>query len=627
MTDNQSLSSPLLAFQQSKRWSKSLWCLLPITLTIIVVLLLVPGSNLNVWIQKEGNRYNNEDRGNDDFVIESHEGVVAADVGICSEIGASFLRQNGHAVDAAVATALCLGILNPVSTGIGGGGFMIVRSSTTLKSQAFDFRETAPSAASENMYANAPSNKLYGPLSAGVPGEIAGLHKAWLKYGRLEWSTLFQPAIKLAKGGFLVSPFMGQNIRENSHLILSNHGLRQVFAPNGKLLKAGDTCYNVELGRSLEQIAELGPDALYNGPVGEKLVKDVREAGGILTMEDLRNYKVETMDAMVANVMGYTLFGMPPPSSGTLGLSLIANVFDSYGSPDAAKGDLGVHRVIESIKHMFAVRMNLGDPNFVDTSKYEADMRSTDFAKQIRERIFDNTTFPPEYYMYRWSQLKDHGTSHFCIVDKDRNAVSMTTTVNSAFGGGVLSTSTGIVLNNEMGDFSTPTETTPDNLPPAPANFIRPNKRPLSSMTPLIITKDDQLVGLLGGSGGLNIIPAVTQVFLNHFVLGMKPLDAVQRPRVYHLLIPNKVTSENWTVICGNRIEVSERTKLFLEERGHLVEPRPVDAVTQLVVVKKLKNPTYIIGRENGKFPNAQPVHDTLIAVSDPRKDGRPAAC
>ncbi|XP_062090951.1 glutathione hydrolase 3-like isoform X2 [Humulus lupulus] len=502
---------------------------------------------------------------------------------------------------------------------------MVLRSSSTLQTQAFDFRETAPLAATENMYANAPDAKLYGPLSMGVPGEIAGLHKAWSEHGRLAWKILFQPAIKLAKDGFKVTPLLGGNIFRHSQMILNDPGLRQVYAPNGKLLKVGDTCYNEELGRTLEEIAELGPQAFYNGSIGEKLVKDVREAGGILSMEDLRNYKVDTMDAMAANVMGYTVYGMPPPSSGTLGLSLILNVLDSYGSSDAAKGDLGVHRLIESLKHMFAIRMNLGDPEFVNISKYENEMLSPDFAKQIRERIFDNTTFPPGYYMNRWSQLRDHGTSHFCVVDTDRNAVSMTTTVNYPFGGGVLSPSTGIVLNDEMGDFSTPTEITPDQLPPAPANFIRPNKRPLSSMTPIVVTKDNQVVGVLGGSGGMNIIPAVAQVFLNYFVLGMEPLAAVQSPRIYHKLIPNMVSYENWTVICGNHIELSERTKLFLQERGHQVEPKAGGAITQLVV-QTLQNPI-AMGRKNGKFPNAQPRHGTLVAVSDPRKDGRPAAC
>lgn len=227
--------------------------------------------------------------------------------------------------------------------------------------------------------------------------------------------------------------------------------------------------------------------------------------------------------------------------------------------------------------------------------------------------------------MARWSQLRDHGTSHFCIVDAERNAVSVTTTVNYPFGAGILSPSTGIVLNNEMGDFSIPTEISPDKLPPAPANFIKPNKRPLSSMTPLIITKDNQLAGVIGGSGGMNIIPAVTQVFINHFILGMEPLAAVQNPRVYHKLIPNVVNYENWTVIDGDHIEISEESKLFLEKRGHQLKAEAGGAIVQFVV-QTLQNPFNRVRKFGKGIDNAQVLHGILTAVSDPRKDGRPAA-
>ncbi|KAE9600659.1 putative aminoacyltransferase, Omega peptidase [Lupinus albus] len=557
-------------------------------------------------------------------IIESEEGVVAADDGRCSEVGASMLRKGGHAVDATVAAALCLGVVSQASSGIGGGSFMVVQSSSTSQTHAFDMRETAPSAASQNMYEDSPEDKKSGALSMGVPGELAGLHAAWLKHGRLSWKTLFQPAIKLAKDGFLVSPNLGSFLAKDSDKIMNDHGLRNVYAPNGNMLIEGDLCHNVELGRSLEAVAEQGPQALYNGTIGENLVKDVREAGGILTMEDLRNYKVEITDAVTVNVMGYTIYGMPPPSSGTLGLSLVLNILDSYGSLDAAVGKLGLHRLIEALKHMFAVRMNLGDPNFVNISDTVSDMLSPSFAKKVQHRIFDNTTFPSEYYMNRWSQLRDDGTSHLCIVDADRNAVSMTTTINYHFGAGVLSPSTGIVINNEMDDFSTPTETSPDKLPPAPTNFIEPNKRPLSAMTPIIITKDDQLVGVIGGSGGMNIIPAVIQVFLNHFIKGMNPLEAVQSPRIYHKLIPNVVRYENLSTYDGDHIELSEENIIFLQERGHQLNETPALAMTQFVV-QTIKT-CIKMNRKIGKDTSLLTKLGTLRAVSDPRKGGYPAA-
>lgn len=612
-----------------KNWSRKALCFFLASVTIITTVgLLTFGAHFTSWVLRGGKNYSERIEVNNAEIVESEQGVVAADDARCSEIGASTLRQGGHAVDAAVSTALCVGVVNPVGSGIGGGAFMIVRSSSTSKTQAFDMRETAPGAASQNMYANNLNNKYSGALSMGVPGEIAGLHEAWLQHGRLNWRTLFQPAIKLARDGFVVAPYLASSIAKSAKKIMNDPGLQQVFAPNGRLLQAGDKCSNLELAQSLEAVAEQGPQAFYNGTVGEKFVKDVRDAGGILTMEDLKNYKVDIMDALAANVTGYTIYGMPPPSSGTLGMSLVLNILNSYGSSKAAEGNLGLHRLIEAMKHMFAVRMNLGDPAFINTAKYMSEMLSQSYADKIQKMIVDNTTFPPEYYMNmesRWSQLRDHGTSHFCIVDAERNAVSMTTTINYGFGAGVLSPSTGILLNNEMGDFSAPTEITPDMLPPAPANFIEPNKRPLSSMTPIIVTKDNQLAGVMGGSGGLFIIPAVIQVFLNHFVLRMEPLTAVESPRVYHKLIPNTVLYENWTVIDGKHIELAGDRKAFLEERGHQLLAQAGGAIVQLVV-QTLQSPIHVDSENSRDSVNSQILHGTLTAVSDPRKDGRPAA-
>ncbi|XP_028806490.1 glutathione hydrolase 3-like [Neltuma alba] len=618
----QTMESPLLGGGGLGNKKKSMRIILfVLALMALSILGLVIRGNRNLWGLKHdvGIKTNQQD------TIESELGVVAADDGRCSEIGASILRRGGHAVDAAVATSLCLGVVYASSSGIGGGAFMVVRSSATSRTQAFDMRETAPLAASQDMYQNNPQAKSQGALSVGVPGELAGLHEAWLQHGRLRWKALFQPAINLAKNGFEVSPYLGNCIAHYAQRIMNDPGLRNVYAPNGNLLKTGETCYNVELAHSLEVVAEQGPQAFYNGTIGEKLVKDVREAGGILTMEDLHNYKVEITDAVTVNAMGYAIYGMPPPSSGTLALSLVLHILDSYGSSDAAKGEMGAHRLIEALKHTFAVRMNLGDPDFVNITSTVSDMLSPSFAKKIQQKILDNTTFPPEYYMNRWDQVRDHGTSHFCIVDADRNAVSLTTTVNWVFGAGVLSPSTGIVLNNEMDDFSVPTYVSPEKLPPAPTNFIRPNKKPLSSMTPIIITKDDQLAGVIGGSGGLYIFSSVIQVFLNHFVLGMDPLDSVQSPRIYHTLIPDVVKYENLTAPYGDRIEVLDEIRHFLEDRGHqLKEAQSPLAITQLIV-QDLKNPVNM-NRKISKDTNPYTMHGTLTAVSDPRKGGCPAA-
>ncbi|XP_068660742.1 glutathione hydrolase 3-like [Aristolochia californica] len=623
------IDDPLLGHPTPGKKSKVITKAVLGAATTIAVLVLVFYSQINAsggrWegLLLKGRRGSEENKSRTGYVIEAEEGAVAAEDGRCSEIGVAALRAGGNAVDAAVATTLCLGVINPMSSGIGGGGFMVFRSAQTGRTQAYDFRETAPLASSQNMYDKNPKTKAEGPLAMGVPGEIAGLHAAWIEHGRLPWRSLFQPAIKLAREGFVIGACLGEYMMYSKDQIMADSGLQEVLAPNGNLLQKGDICYNPKLADTLELISEQGADVFYNGIIGEKLVRDVQATGGILTMEDLRQYRVEVKDAMTVNVMGYTILGMGPPSSGTAGLALILNILESYGDVDAAKGPLGLHRLLEAQKHMLAVRMNLGDPDFVNNTEYVSAMLSQSFAGQVQQMILDNTTFPASYYLAKWSQLLDRGTSHFNIIDADRNALSMTSTVNAHFGAGVRSPSTGIILNNEMDDFSMPTKGTADGLPPAPPNFIQPKKRPLSAMTPIIILKDNQLAGVLGGSGGLYIPPGVIQVFLNHFVYGMEPLAAVKHPRVYHKLIPNVAIYEKWIVYNGDEIELSEEAVQFLASRGHILSGLPRGSGCQLLV-HDLHNPVKMKGDGRGGFRNGV-FRGKLTAVSDPRKDGKPA--
>ncbi|KAF3485117.1 hypothetical protein F2Q69_00057625 [Brassica cretica] len=250
---------------------------------------------------------------------------------------------------------------------------------------------------------------------------------------------------------------------------------------------------------------------------------------------------------------------MWPPACGTTGFAMIMNVLERYMKVKVTDENLGLHRLIEVMKHMLAARMDLGDPAFVDGIANVVDnLLSKSYAETIQNKISDNTTFPPENYLNTYNQLEDQGTTHFCVVDKDRNAVSMTTTVNYAFGSGFMSPSTGIILNGQMEDFAVPTLVSSYSLPPAPTNYISPKKRALSSMMPLIITKDNDLVGVIGASGGPYIFPAVIQVFLNHFIFKMSPLEAVQRPRVYPKY-------EDMTVYNGDHIKLTEETREFLK--------------------------------------------------------------
>jgi len=312
---------------------------------------------------------------------------------------------------------------------------------------------------------------------------------------------------------FTISPYLAYQINSSKEAIFADKGLYNIFTSKGNLLQVGDICHNLKLAKTLEAIAKYGPKVFYNGTVGVHLVKDVERAGGILTLRDLQTYRVRVTKPLSADVMGYKILGMPPPSSGGAGMILVLNIFSSYGVPWAASGIVGLHRTIEAFKHMFALRMNLGDPEFVNVTNVLSDMLSPKFAAELRKTIYDNMTFDPSHYGVKWNESDDHGTSHFCIVDRNRNAVSITSTVNAYFGAGLLSQTTGIVLNNEMDDFSIPSNISANDLPSAPVNFIRPFKRPLSSMSPTIVLQDGQLRAVLGASGGIKIIAATTELF------------------------------------------------------------------------------------------------------------------
>ncbi|TYJ08248.1 hypothetical protein E1A91_A11G061300v1 [Gossypium mustelinum] len=485
--------------------------------------------------------------------VIAHRGAVATDDGRCSKIGVDVLRIGGHAVDAAVAASLCLGVVSPASSGIGGGAFMLLREANG-KAQAFDMRETAPLKASMNMYAGNAALKATGALSVAVPGELAGLHKAWKQHGRLPWERLVKPAEILARKGFKISPYLRTQMESSKSAILADKGLRQVFTSNGELLQVGDICYNKKLAETLRKISIYGTKPFYNGSIGLNLVRDIQRAGGIMTLNDLKRYEVKMREPISANILGLKVLSIPPPSSGGVSMVLALNILTQYAVPSGLSGSLGIHRLIESLKHAFAVRMNLGDPEFVDVSKFVTDMISLEFAKKLKSTIYDNMTFGPNHY------------------------------------GG----SSG----------NTP--------PPAPPNFIRPGKKPLSSMTPTIVLKDEKLKGVVGASGGSNIIAATTEVFLNHFARGLDPLSSVMAPRIYHQLIPNVVMYENWTTVTGDHFEVSSRIRSDLQKKGHILRGLAGGAISQFIVHKL----------EGRKVKGSS---GELVAVSDPRKGGIPA--
>ncbi|KAL4194421.1 hypothetical protein AMTRI_Chr05g68560 [Amborella trichopoda] len=468
-------------------------------------------------------------------VITVEHGSVAADHDGCSRVGSDILQKGGHAVDEAVATALCLGVFSPASSGIGGGAFMLVRSAAYGYVDCYDMRETAPGAATRDMYEHNPAGKFQVGLSVAVPGELKGLYEAWEKHGKRPWKELVQPAIDLAEKGFRVSPFLAYEMEQSEDAISRDPGLREKFMKDGKLLQPGDLCRDPQLASTLQKIADEGPSVFYNGRVGADLVDDIQDKGGIITLEDLQGYTVQRRMPISKKVMGHEIITMPPPSSGGVGALLVLNILAQY---DELSGPLGLHRMVEAMKEMFAMRMGLGDPDFEDVEPVVDAMLADVVARYLKNTIDDNTAHDPFFPIKRWRLLSDHGTSHLYVVDDERNAVSMTTSINGLFGALFRSPSTGIILNSQMDDFNIPTDMIDTTKPLACANYIKPYKRPLSSMMPTIFLKDGLLLeGVIGGSGGPRIIPTTMQVLLNYFVHGMEPYFSVFSHRLYHLYI------------------------------------------------------------------------------------------
>ncbi|KAL4194413.1 hypothetical protein AMTRI_Chr05g68480 [Amborella trichopoda] len=539
-------------------------------------------------------------------VITVEHGAVAADHDVCSRVGSDILQKGGHAVDAAVATALCLGVVSPASSGIGGGAFMLVRSAAYGDVYCYDMRETAPGAATRDMYEHNPAGKFQGGLSVAVPGELKGLHEAWKKYGKRPWKELVQPAIDLAEKGFRVSPFLAYEMEQSEDAISRDPGLREKFMKDGTLLQPGDLCRDLQLASTLQKIADEEPSVLYNGPVGRDLVADIQDKGGIITLEDLHSYTVKRRTPISKKVMGREIITMPPPSSGGVGALLVLNILAQYGE---LSGPLGLHRMVEALKEMFAMRMGLGDPDFEDVEPVVDAMLADVVARYLKNTIDDNTAHDPFFPIQRWRLLSDHGTSHLCVVDDERNAVSMTTSINGLFGALLRSPKTGIILTKQREDFNIPTDMIDTTKPLACANYIKPYKRPLSSMTPTIFLKDGVLEGVIGGSGGPRIIPTTMQVLLNYFVHGMEPYFSVFSPRLYHLLLPKTLEYENWDTLTNYHIEVPKDDRSALIKKDHVLKAVSDKSHCQIVI--------HDISTCQKK--------GQLTAVSDPRKGGIPA--
>ncbi len=539
--------------------------------------------------------------------INARNGMVVAQEQRAARIGVEILDRGGNAVDAAVATGFALAVTYPRAGNIGGGGFMVIHLAKDNRDIAIDYRETAPNAATPAMFLDTkgepdPAKSRDSALSVGVPGTVAGLALAHRKYGsgKLRLAELIAPAIDLAEKGFPVEDDVADSLLHGRERLARWRSSAGIFLNGSQPLREGDRLLQFDLADTLRAIANQGPSAFYQGHIAERIVDAVQRAGGILSKDDLAGYRPVERAVVRGNYRGYDIVSMPPPSSGGVHLIEMLNILEGYDLGKLPR-EQALHDEIEAMRRAYADRaLYMGDPDAVTMPV--AGLISKAYAATLRASIGDKATPSADIRPGRPADFEGRNTTHFSVIDRDGNAVSNTYTLNFSYGVGLVADGTGVLLNNELDDFTAkPGASNAYGLVGFNANLPDPGKRPLSSMTPTIVLKDGKPVLITGSPGGSRIISAVLQVIVNTLDFHMPLADAVSAPRLHQQWQPDVVYAEP---------DFAPALLDALAARGHKIVPTgPFTSVNSIAVIPK------------GQF-----TPQTYIGVADARTRGALAA-
>uniref|UniRef100_A0A915Q1H9 Uncharacterized protein n=1 Tax=Setaria digitata TaxID=48799 RepID=A0A915Q1H9_9BILA len=485
--------------------------------------------------------------------------AIVTDSGLCSGIGRDILMLGGNAVDATVAALICIGVVNPQSSGLGGGFIMTIYNSTSNQCTVVNARETAPAVANETMFNGSPEDALKGYRAIATPSELHGLWTVFSRFGSGEvaWHRLFEPSIKLALEGFPISASLAEELVKAEQAIFAEPSLKKVFVnpKTERLYNEGDIITRDHLGATLQQIANSSDplQLFYRGGFAQTIVAEIEEHGGHVSTDDLFNYetKVNEIPIITENFLDkYVICGPPPPSSSAITQSIISTMAEFYSGKNKFDKDdpLIYHRLIEAEKFAYAQRTKLGDAAFVPEARRLAEkLVDSSYLKQIKSLIKDEAQPLDIYASDRLEQPADHGTSHVSTIDRDNNAVSCTSTINRVFGSLRISPTLGIVWNDQMDDFSIPGRSNSFGFVPSPTNYIQPGKRPLSSMSPMVIYNKNtgKVKMVVGASGGSFIISAVAQTVIRTLIFNQTVKEAIDSPRFHNQFLPPETLYES----------------------------------------------------------------------------------